>query len=276
MNIVERSTTADRHQNVSSVICGLARQQRWNLDRSKNKKLESATVAMFHGSPASFLSFLRENAKGGGQNDQTEGYREESARGTTAQRHLDSISSVLDRAKSMIMSSASPSLLDIGGADGAMSVELADRLGINDVTVVDPTNYSTQNDQGMKTITGTVFDVPVGDKTFSVVSCMMCLHHIFDRDDVLERIKILAPGGLLIVRDHDVVASKTALYLSALHVFFEAFTHGNPTIDMREDYFSKQQLQDQLASHGFEMVMCTDTEKRAQAVFAGLWKIPDG
>jgi SAM-dependent methyltransferase len=46
--------------------------------------------------------------------------------------------------------------------------------------------------------------LPFEDSSFAVVTCLMCLHHVDDQPLMLrELFRVLKPGGMLVIREHD-------------------------------------------------------------------------
>lgn len=63
--------------------------------------------------------------------------------------------------------------------------------------------------------------LPFPDAHFDVVYALMSLHHIRDIRSMLAEIRrVLVPGGLLIVREHDCVTNGLGLVLDVVHGFY--------------------------------------------------------
>jgi len=116
-------------------------------------------------------------------------------------------------------------LLDIGGADGSITAELAKQFGIppKQAFLLDP--------KGQKRPQYTVLKydkqgrIPLEDGSIDLVCCIQVLHHVQEQDRInlyKEISRVLSPGGLLYIRDHDSPTSEPAytqfdLFIRMIH-----------------------------------------------------------
>jgi ubiquinone/menaquinone biosynthesis C-methylase UbiE len=109
-------------------------------------------------------------------------------------RHLDVGLSMAERPVERV--------LDVGGGTGRAAVELdaAERV------VVDAARgmLTRARDRGLDTVQGDARRLPVTDESADAVTVVDALHHLPEQRRVFrEAWRVLAPGGVLVVRDFD-------------------------------------------------------------------------
>ncbi|MFC5366693.1 class I SAM-dependent methyltransferase [Salinirubrum litoreum] len=109
-------------------------------------------------------------------------------------RHLDVGLSLAERPVGRV--------LDVGGGTGRAAVELdaAERI------VVDAARgmLTRARDRGLDTVQGDARRLPVADQSADAVTIVDAFHHLPDQRRVVrEAWRVLAPGGVLVVRDFD-------------------------------------------------------------------------
>lgn len=90
-------------------------------------------------------------------------------------------------------------ILEVGGGSGRVAQTV-------DATVLDPARGMLQRAQsrGLETIQGSAGDLPHPDESVDAVVIVDALHHFPDRQRALEEAaRVLAPGGVLVVREFD-------------------------------------------------------------------------
>ncbi len=75
------------------------------------------------------------------------------------------------------------------------------------------------------------------DNSFDLVSCFLMLHHVKKIDVLLSEIKrILKPGGILLIIEHDSHNDFDNMILEILHTLFEYFSDGNKNVINEPNY----------------------------------------
>jgi SAM-dependent methyltransferase len=97
----------------------------------------------------------------------------------------------------------------------------------------------------------------LADESYDLVSCYIGLHHIpLDRLDpfINSFARALKPGGLFILRDHDVVSSEMNTFVSLIHTIFNAGLGVPWESNQAELRFFKPvaQWEQQLQTHGLQ------------------------
>ena len=78
--------------------------------------------------------------------------------------------------------------------------------------------------------------LPYPDGHFQIVSVIMALHHFYDVGAVLKEIgRILAPGGVLIIREHDCQSTSFGLFLDIVHYVYAVVTNPEVSLDEFDD-----------------------------------------
>lgn len=101
------------------------------------------------------------------------------------------------------------------------------------------------------------------DNKFDLVTCLMVLHHIHEKDQniIIEEIyRIMKPGGLLVLREHNFTNSKTLLsLLTIIHDFYDFVWAKNVTWDnypIYAKYKSNKEWDNLLKQKGFDEINC--------------------
>lgn len=142
-------------------------------------------------------------------------------------------------------------LLDIGAGDAEITMGLKQSLDLpsNHVYVSDPKTQPNPN--YIK-----VMDMNhLNDKSFDIVLLINILHHVPNdvKNNILNDIqRVLKPGGLLIVREHDSVEDPEYIqFLKVYHAFW--YVHNNESVD--EMYlFPMNKLDGILDARGYKKI----------------------
>lgn len=123
-------------------------------------------------------------------------------------------------------------ILDIGCEDCFQVKEIAKYLGIQNKHCINIENW---NDSGYglprDDCNYTVYDgvnVPFNDGFFNVVIMFQTMHHIPGIEQYMEGVRrVLAPGGLLIIREHDCDTESMARLIDIEHGLYGVIVDGN-------------------------------------------------
>lgn len=105
--------------------------------------------------------------------------------------------------------------------------------------------------------------LPFSNNNFTIVSAMMSLHHIQNIEPCLEEIKrVIAPGGYLIIREHDCISYELSVVIDLMHAAY-AMIFADPTeIDDFRKHFSRyethQAMLSRISKHGFKHIHSTE------------------
>lgn len=113
--------------------------------------------------------------------------------------------------------------LDIGCYQGDITKAIKDYFGLNKFQThgIDIKKYINTDEFIYTTYNGT--DIPYTDDSFSLISCLMILHHVHVNsiDKLIgEMFRVLKPGGFLIVREHNAEPQDYGL-LDFLHAYYD-------------------------------------------------------
>ena len=99
--------------------------------------------------------------------------------------------------------------------------------------------------------------LPYEDNTFDVISILHTLHHIEDRNNMLNEIKrVLRPDGVLIVREHDIKTELEKKLVDVEHFLYMLSIKSRFNLSSIENYESfymtRKETQNILDEKGFE------------------------
>jgi SAM-dependent methyltransferase len=106
------------------------------------------------------------------------------------------------------------SMLDIGASDGRVAARVAGRLGIADVYGAD---VQLQPDPAIPVVEYDGCSLPFDDDRFDLVTIVDVLHHADDPTAVVrDALRVLTPGGAIVVKDHLRLGSWSSMVLYAM------------------------------------------------------------
>ena len=113
--------------------------------------------------------------------------------------------------------------LDVGAGNGRFAKWMCKTLnlkqyGPGSAVAVDLYKKHREPSDGVSFRVGSAESLPFEDGEFDLVSFVNVLHHVEDPHTVLmEARRVLRPGGLLLIRDHDVKSAKAAAFITLAH-----------------------------------------------------------
>ena len=167
------------------------------------------------------------------------------------------------------------SYLDVGCSEGKITADLGQYLGLpkDQIEGCDIISEANINEHlGVaNTFNYTQLDLdnpyklPYPDQSQSVVSAFMSLHHIAQPELTLQEIKrVLVPGGIFLVREHDNNPTELKLVLDLMHAFYILVWPAQkeePTFkDHFAQYYTKSELINLVAQHGFKVQASTEPQ----------------
>lgn len=156
--------------------------------------------------------------------------------------------------------------VDIGCSEGGITQLLGEKLGLQRVVGCDVLDESK-----IKRIAGTcemkyekIVDnnLPFADASVDFATMLMCLHHVKDHEKYIEEIaRVVAPGGVFIIQEHNAQTNDDKLALDILHGMYSIVW--NKTGQMEDAdfcetyesfYKSREEWTALLLKYGFEEV----------------------
>ena len=156
--------------------------------------------------------------------------------------------------------------LDYGGNDGSVASEFAKitKLDKSQVFSADIESWlGNKKDNLFKNITYTMLNenqkLPYTSESFDSISLLQVLHHIEFTDVHLKEIyRILKPGGILVIKEHDCDSASTQLLIDIEHMIHEVVEQEVQNLKILNSYagFYKSfyELDELLKNIGFEFV----------------------
>lgn len=144
-------------------------------------------------------------------------------------RAMSRIRDISEYLTALVLSSEFPPVrayLDVGCAEGSLTGPIGAALGLRkeseihgcDIFATKPKN---QADVRFTYTQARSEALPYKTGQFQVVSCVMSLHHFPElKRSMAELHRVLAPGGLLLIREHDSPDEFFALFLDFVHYFY--------------------------------------------------------
>lgn len=97
-------------------------------------------------------------------------------------------------------------------------------------------------------------EILFNDNQFNIVTCFMVIHHCNNYEKLISEIyRILKPGGILIIKEHDCVYYDDKLVLDILHDFYDKVLYQDSN-NWYSDYKSENNLTNYIKNLGFELV----------------------
>ena len=133
--------------------------------------------------------------------------------------------------------------LDYGGGDGKISLEFGKRLGLDksQIFVADIQQWNIVQNVQNCVVSFTPLNsyiLPYKDNSFDIISIFMVLHHIRNIEKVIKEIeRILSPGGIIIIREHDCRNNIDSCVIDIEHSLHEIVEDGNLNINYYQDYY---------------------------------------
>ncbi len=164
--------------------------------------------------------------------------------------HFDLLASVYDRVipppdaeylRSLLRLPADGWLLDAGGGTGRVSGTVKDLVGgvvVSDLSI--RMLRETQAKNGLSPVRAHAERLPFPDACFERVLVVDALHHFCDqRDAIADLLRVLEPGGRLVIEEPDYTRFAVKLVAVAEKLAF-----------MRSRFYTPETIRDMVAGHG--------------------------
>ena len=153
-----------------------------------------------------------------------------------AEERTNTILKILDNADYKVPDNAY--VLDIGCGDCSIVKNLCSALKTKNC-------YGTDVFKQDKPVSGVKYtqvegdNYPYEDNTFDIITAFVSLHHIKNLKNIDSLKRILKPGGILIIREHNCENPQTATYLDIVHGVDEVLIEGKQPEDFAMSYYAK-------------------------------------
>lgn len=124
--------------------------------------------------------------------------------------------------------------LDFGGADGQITAQLArllrpKRAICADLTEWQNMHHNLSRDQSVEFVALTSSTLPFPDDSIDFCTALQVLHHVPDQQQTIsELLRILKPGGYLLVREHDSISKDVSDRIDWVHYLYEIVVAEKP------------------------------------------------
>lgn len=144
----------------------------------------------------------------------------------TIERQMERVTAVLELVKNKIVR-----YLDFGCGDGNLTWQIGNQLGLEPSNVYGIDIHHIDNVNIGHYSSGQLGDI--ADGSFDLITAFVSLHHVQDIHYTIQMLsRILAPGGTLIIREHDSPAwdkrnpEYLPIYLNLVHAWINIRDHG--------------------------------------------------
>jgi ubiquinone/menaquinone biosynthesis C-methylase UbiE len=148
-------------------------------------------------------------------------------------------------------------IVDIGAGNTQLTLEFCRKLNVNNVYVID--RYSEErfvdlrekgDNFNIKYIQSSDTYIELKDNICDFLIAFVVIHHVDDIPNLISEIKrILKPGGMVFVREHDVTTNREVEYIDKVHLKF-----GKEHSSGKTNYVSKKELVSYFESYGFVLM----------------------
>lgn len=137
--------------------------------------------------------------------------------------------------------------LDIGSGNGVITDIIGKELGFSKENIygIEISKWIEKNHEGSYTAINTTYikgdNLPFDNNSFDLISCIMSIHHFEYKEKMLNEIyRVLKPGGILIIREHEYDYSKEMKILIDLEhaIFSNVIDEKIETVSQINRFFS--------------------------------------
>ena len=161
--------------------------------------------------------------------------------------------------------------MDFGGADGAITTEIAKKFNIpkNDVYCVDLESWEgMHHDESRgKYANKMIFvpvkegekDIPLRDKSLDLITSLQVLHHLPDPEHTIKEFhRVLDKGGVVCIREHDSRGEIDNKMFDLIHVMYEVVLGEKENWDyvkgVQPVYRSQEEWREMFLDNGFRSI----------------------
>lgn len=139
--------------------------------------------------------------------------------------------------------------LDLGCGDGSITTAVGKHLKAKNVFGADVDMKSDINFNYLRVINN---QIPLADNSVDFITCFVSIHH-FEQIHLmfLEIDRVLKDGGLLYIRDHDIINMTDYTVITLMHIFYAA---SQPDAGYSGYYCSRSELHKYLERRSYNLI----------------------
>ena len=127
--------------------------------------------------------------------------------------------------------------VDIGAADGSVTKHVGEVVEAMNIIALDIIDPPPDTDLDYRKILDGIF--PVDDKTADVITAFVVLHHVKDLPTLLSEVRrVLKPGGVFIIREHDVGRDSCRVFVDVIHAVSHVIHRGEDVTEFYKEHFT--------------------------------------
>tara|TARA_B100000787_G_C16191297_1_gene297678 strand:- start:523 stop:1527 length:1005 start_codon:yes stop_codon:yes gene_type:complete len=172
--------------------------------------------------------------------------------------------------------------MDIGAGDGIKTAGIRDAFGIksSDTTCLETgdTVFDVIKEKDNKICTLRRYNgrnLPYSSGSLGVASCLQVLHHVGHADALIKEIaRVLIPGGIFILQDHDVISNDKKLpdFLRAIHFIYASLNDEDVSRLKPSKYRSASIYDAWCERHGLERVQRITKKYSSTRTFYAIYR----
>lgn len=171
--------------------------------------------------------------------------------------------------------------LDVGCSEASITESIAEALHLREREIYGCDIFIEETPEGKVIFSrSTPTSLPYGDEEFDLVTTFQALHHFTDPEVMLSEIhRVLKPGGVYIIREHDVRNPSFGVYLDVVHAIYAAvmgseMSPGTFAATYESFYHNKEQWsRDYIIPQNFKFAGLVKTNDRFNSYYARYYKI---
>eukprot|EP00762_Andalucia_godoyi_P004288 ANDGO_05477.mRNA.1 Demethylrebeccamycin-D-glucose O-methyltransferase len=186
-----------------------------------------------------------------------------------AENRVDDLVSLLT---AFVTVDATTRFLDFGCSEGSITSALAAALHISPERAFGCDVFPVQNKTGFQFSMTDGIHLPFDNESFPFVTALMSLHHVENlNESFLEIARVLKPGGILLIREHDCQPAELSVLLDVMHgMYASVWADPRETEDFCTSYWAHYRSRDEwnrfIVPHGFSRLSIPNERPLPQPV----------
>lgn len=171
--------------------------------------------------------------------------------------------------------------LDVGCSEASITESIAEALGLKTGEIYGCDIFIEETPEGKVVFSrSTPTSLPYEDDEFDLVTTFQALHHFTDPEVMLSEIyRVLKPGGVYIIREHDVRDPSFGVFLDVIHAIYSTVTSSEQTpesfVSTYESFYHNKEewSKDYILPAGFKFGGLIKTNDRFNSYYARYFKV---
>lgn len=168
----------------------------------------------------------------------------------------------------------STKFLDFGCSEGSITAALASALSIQPSQAFGCDVFAVKSHEGFQFCMTDGIHLPYPDAQFPFATALMSLHHVVHFEEAFaELTRVVQPGGILIIREHDCQPPELAVLLDVMHgMYASVWADPRETEDFCSSYWahyrSREEFRKLICARGYTLEPRNDERPLPRPVFS--------